>query len=164
MRLSGHRWLALVIGVSIVGLGLIGGIQSTWAKGAPTKSRFEELETAMQKAGIRPKQPREIPFAVKATRAAASELPGGRRVLQIDYIGETDWITVTTYRGDVNWVSGQYEIVDVDLGNGIKAQYMDNGEVQQLLWKDGDLTYHMAVGGTKREIADLIRIARSFAH
>jgi len=156
--------LALAIGIAVVGLGVVGGVQSTWAKGGSTKSRFEDLETAIQKAGIRPKQPREIPFAVKATRAAATEIPGGPRALQIDYIGETDWITVTAFRGDVHWVSRQYDIVDVDLGNGIKAQYMENGEVQQLLWMDGDLTYHMVVGGTRREIPDLVRIARSFAH
>lgn len=96
--------------------------------------------------------------------AAARELPDGRSVLQIDYIGETDWITVETFRGDVKWASREYEIVDVDLGNGIKAQYMDNDAVQMLLWKDGDLTYHMTVGGTRRGVADLVRIARSFAH
>jgi len=72
MRFSGRHWLALVIALSMVGLGVIGGsIQSTRTKGVMTKSGFEAVETAMQKAGINPKRPQEIPFAVKAMQAAA---------------------------------------------------------------------------------------------
>jgi len=154
--------LAAIVAVTIVGfLGLAG--QQTTAKEPIRKFEMQTVEAAIEKFGIQVEQPKQIPFDVKASLGTVGELPDGVKILQMDYIGEKDWVTVEVIPKNVIWLpSEEYEIVTVNL-NGHDAQYMDNDAVQMLLWSDGDLTHLLTVGGTKRTVEEILDIANSFA-
>ncbi|PZN25926.1 MAG: hypothetical protein DIU71_19085 [Proteobacteria bacterium] len=130
------------------------------------------------------KQPKFIPFEVKTTLTSTSDLGSDLKKLHIVYIGENEHVEVRVIPADVKVLIPGYsyavardgrrtagpnvEYRTVTLANGTEALYTDNGIVQGLLWKDGDLSYDLVVGNrdnkSVRPVEDIIKIADSFDH
>jgi hypothetical protein len=107
-------------------------------------SKALDVQEIMTKVPFAFKQPKELPFISTGSYAIEKkygDIPG----IEITYVDSVTegYLTLRVVNGDVKPMSVEYTLESTKLKNGTQAQYLDNGAVQIIYWKQDGLSYSL---------------------
>lgn len=85
-----------------------------------------------------------LPFEIKDVHSIVRKVPGSNETqTEITYSDKNKegFVTLNIVDAKVENVSEQYDLIILELNNGLKGTYLDNESVQILSWQDGSLAY-----------------------
>jgi Domain of unknown function (DUF4367) len=85
-----------------------------------------------------------LPFDIKDVHSFVRKVPESNETqTEITYPDKNKegFVTLNVVDAKVENVSEQYDLIVIELKNGLNGNYLDNGTVQILSWQDGSLAY-----------------------
>jgi Domain of unknown function (DUF4367) len=111
----------------------------------------------------------ELPFEIKEILPVSRKVSGNTTQFEVTYTDKNKdgFVTLDVVNEQVEIKSDNLELVDVELENGKKAKFMDNGNVQIISWQDNTLAYKIVAAKDMKDPSqkyskeELVEIANS---